>query len=102
MIDVKENAIQGRIEELLEQFRKALERKKQYNEVSETAENSDVNKSLIDALQKEAEKIVERLSCEVEELTETKGRKSLEIEDILNKLTDNTNNNQLLDTFLEN
>lgn len=57
---------------------------------------------MIEAIQEEAERIVERLSCEVEELSETKGRRSLEFEDILNKINDNTNNNQLLENFLEN
>ena len=57
---------------------------------------------MIEAIQEEAERLVERLSCEVEELSETKGRRSLEFEDILNKINDNTNNNQLLENFLEN
>jgi hypothetical protein len=97
ILDSKEVSIRGRIETLLEQFQKAMERKKQYSESTDSTDN----KAIIEAIQQEAEKIVERLSYEVEELTITKGRRSLEIEDILNNIS-NDSNNQLLDNFIEN
>ena len=56
---------------------------------------------MIETIQVEAEKIVERLSCEVEDLAETKARKSIEFEDILKTITDNTDINQLLGDSLE-
>jgi hypothetical protein len=54
---------------------------------------------MIDAIQQEAEKIVERISCEIEELNITKSRKSVELEDLLKSIS-NDSNNQLLDNFL--
>lgn len=57
---------------------------------------------MIEAIQVEAEKIVERLSCEVEELAETKVKKSLELEDILKSISDNTDVSKFTDDLLEN
>lgn len=103
ILDVKEGAIQSRIDELLEKFENANIRIKQY---SEAAGDPQTNQSMIEAIHQEAEKIVERLSCEVEELTVTKGRKSLELEDILKSISDNTDvskftptSDNLLDNF---
>jgi len=98
MLDTKDVAIRSRIEELLESFRKSIERIKEYRE---NANESHNNQSIIEAIQKEAEKIVERISCEIEELTVTKIRKSVELEDILKNIS-NDSNNQLLDNFIEN
>lgn len=98
VLDAKDIAIRSRIEELLESFRKAIERIKEYRENVSEGQN---NQSMIDAIQQEAEKIVERVSCEIEELNITKSRKSVELEDLLKSIS-NDSNNQLLDNFIEN
>ena len=98
ILDTKDIAIRSRIEELLESFRKSIERIKQYRENVSESQNNQI---MIDAIQQEAEKIVERISCEIEELTITKSRKSVELEDLLKNIS-NDSNNQLLDNFIEN
>lgn len=87
MKDVTESATQSRINELLEKFRNANARIKQYSEENGDPES---NQSMIENIKLDAERIVERLSLEVEELAETKVRKSLELEDILKSISDNT------------
>ena len=99
ILDGPEEAIQSRIDELLEKFRNANARIKQY---SEEANEPQTNQTMIEAIQQEAEKIVERLSCEVEDLAETKARKSLEFEDILKTISDNSDVSKFTDNFLEN
>jgi hypothetical protein len=102
-LDVQESAIQGRIDELLDKFKNAYSRLKQYNEVSASAsEDPQSNKALIEAIQTEAEKRVERLSLEVEELADINSRKSLELEDILKNISNSNEGNQLLENFWDN
>jgi hypothetical protein len=102
ILDSKDVAIRSRIDELLEKFRNANARIKQYRE---EAGDPQTNKTLIEAIQQEAEKLVERLSCEVEELTITKSRKSIEFEDLLKSISDNTDVSKftsMTDNILEN
>jgi chromosome segregation ATPase len=98
ILDAKDIAIRCRIEELLESFRKTIARIKEYRENVSESQN---NQSMIDAIQQEAEKIVERVSCEIEELNIAKSRKSVELEDLLKSIS-NDSNNQLLDNLIEN
>lgn len=95
LYNAKELASQDRVKELLESFRNSHNK---VQELKKAAEDSQTNQALAETIKEEMAKLGDRITSELEDLSLMQSRKSLELEDIINSIS-NTNNPQFWDNY---